>query len=96
MKSTAACSACRATAAALSLDTNGRLVFHSFTNILVRTSVSSRVIFEGQYGAIVGLYHLVPFSVPAPAGRSRPTSPSRSGAEEQKKPVAEVRAAVYL
>lgn len=54
----------KATSLLLSADRRGRMVLHSFSNLLLRTSVSSKVLVEGQYGAVLAVQHLAPFVMP--------------------------------
>ncbi len=58
----------RSTNAVVSIDRRGRMVLHSFSSLLLRTNVSSRVLIDGQYGAILALHHLVPFMLHTSAG----------------------------
>lgn len=57
----------RGTSVLLSGDVRGRLCIHTFSNLLLRTNVSSKVLVSGQYGALLGISHLTPFAMPAPA-----------------------------
>lgn len=57
----------RSTSLLLSADSRGRLCLHTFSNLLLRTNVSSKALVNGQYGALLGISHLTPFTMPAPA-----------------------------
>eukprot|EP00775_Hariotina_reticulata_P011041 gene11041-11196_t len=53
-------------------DIRGRLCLHTFSNLLLRTSVNSKVLLNGQYGALLGVSHLTPFVIPPPLTASSP------------------------
>jgi hypothetical protein len=50
----------------LSGDARGRLCLHSFSSLLLRTNVSTKVLANGQYGPLLVISHLAPFTMPAP------------------------------
>jgi hypothetical protein len=56
----------RGTSLLLSGDARGRLCLHAFSSLLLRTNVSSKVLANGQYGPLLGISHLAPFTMPAP------------------------------
>jgi len=68
-------------------------VLHTFASMLLRTTTNSRVVLDGQYGAVLGVAHLAPFLMAAhssgsgggggggsSAGGSVPGSPMVDGA----------------
>jgi hypothetical protein len=68
----------RGTSLLLSGDARGRLCLHSFSSLLLRTNVSSKVLANGQYGPLLGISHLAPFTMPAP-GASGPAAAAAVG-----------------
>ncbi len=84
----------RGVAAALSADRRGRLLLHSFSSLLLKTAVASRLVLDGSLGAIASVAHLTPFfavtpcspqasaTTPTPAATpaAQPTTPGAGGA----------------
>lgn len=44
----------------------GRCCLHTFSSSLLRTAVTSRVLINGEYGPLLAISHLAPFSMPPP------------------------------
>jgi hypothetical protein len=56
----------RGTSCLLTADTRGRLQLHTISSLLLRTSVSSKLLLDGQYGPLLGIQHLTPFILEVP------------------------------
>lgn len=82
----------RGTSQALAVDRRGRVVLLAFSNMLLKTVVTGRVLLDGGWGQIGGIAHLVPFvmqlpqlpqqpadSAAIPAAASAATGASRAG-----------------
>ncbi|GFR42943.1 hypothetical protein Agub_g3819, partial [Astrephomene gubernaculifera] len=50
----------------LSADRRGRLLLHSFTHIVLKTAVASRVVMDGSLGPLGAIVHLQPFFTAMP------------------------------
>ncbi|WIA09423.1 hypothetical protein OEZ85_008828 [Tetradesmus obliquus] len=70
----------RATSLLLTGDARGRLCLHTFSSLLLRTNVSSKVLANGQYGPLLGISHLAPFTMPAPGAAAAGGCSSGGGA----------------
>ncbi|WIA29507.1 hypothetical protein OEZ86_012008 [Tetradesmus obliquus] len=69
----------RATSLLLTGDARGRLCLHAFSSLLLRTNVSSKVLANGQYGPLLGISHLAPFTMPAPGAAAAAAGGGSSG-----------------
>ncbi len=47
---------------ALTVDRRGRLLLHTFTSILLKTAVASRLVLDGNLGTIGSIVHLMPYN----------------------------------